>query len=102
VDGRDYRFVSDRAFDRLIEEGAFLEWADIYGHRSGTLWGPIADQLEAGRDVVLELDVQGAAAVRDRRPDAVLIFVEAPSEEELVRRLHLRRWTRPLRSTSGW
>jgi guanylate kinase len=90
VDGRDYRFVSDSEFDRLIAEGAFLEWVHVYGHRSGTLMAPILDQLSAGRDVVLEIDVQGAAMVKERAPEAVLIFLEAPSEEELVRRLRRR------------
>jgi guanylate kinase len=92
VDGRDYRFVTRREFDELIEDGAFLEWAEIYGdHRSGTLLGPVADELERGRDVVLEVDVQGAASVRERVGDAVLIFLAPPSQEELERRLRARR-----------
>ena len=91
VDGRDYRFVSNRDFDRLIEDGAFLEWAEIYGHRSGTLWGPVVADLEQGRDVVLEIDVQGAETVRRRLPAAVLIFLSPPSPQELERRLRARR-----------
>ncbi len=90
VEGRDYHFISGREFDRLIEDGAFLEWAEVYGHRSGTLWAPVADQLEAGREVVLEIDVQGARTVRDRLPQAVLVFLAPPSFEELVRRLRSR------------
>jgi guanylate kinase len=90
VDGRDYRFVSKDEFDRLTAEGAFLEWAHIYGHRSGTLLAPVLAELAAGRDVILELDVQGAATVRERAPEAVLIFLEAPSEDELIRRLRRR------------
>jgi len=91
VDGRDYRFVSNRDFDRLIEDRAFLEWAEIYGHRSGTLWGPVVAELDEGRDVVLEIDVQGARTVRDRVPDAVLVFLSPPSLHELERRLRARR-----------
>ena len=77
-------------FDRLIEEDAFLEWADIYGHRSGTLWGPVLQELERGHHMVLEIDVQGAGWVRRRVADAVLIFLEPPSMEELARRLRTR------------
>jgi guanylate kinase len=77
-------------FKRLIEDGAFLEWAEVFGHRYGTLLAPIADALEQGRDVLLEVDVQGAATVRDRIPDAVLTFLQPPSEEDLVRRLRTR------------
>jgi guanylate kinase len=90
VDGRDYRFVSNHQFDQLLEEGAFLEWAEIYGHRSGTLWAPVADALEARRDVVLEIDVQGSATVRERVPEAVLVFLAPPSMGELERRLRAR------------
>jgi guanylate kinase len=82
--------LSPQRFDELIAGGAFLEWAEIYGHRSGTLWAPVLDQLEAGRDVVLEIDVQGAATVRERMPEAVLIFLAPPSQEELERRLRAR------------
>jgi guanylate kinase len=91
VDGRDYRFVSPRLFDQLIEEGAFLEWAEIYGHRSGTLMAPVLEELEKGKHVILEIDVQGAAAVRQRMPEAVLIFLAPPSDRELERRLRARR-----------
>jgi guanylate kinase len=90
VDGREYHFVSAAAFQRLIDEGAFLEWAEIYGHRSGPLWAPVRELLEAGRDVVLEIDVQGALTVRARMRDAVLFFLRPPSREELERRLRSR------------
>ncbi|TMK99319.1 MAG: guanylate kinase [Actinobacteria bacterium] len=91
VDGRDYRFVPRRAFDELIEDGAFLEWAEVYGHhRSGTLRAPVVAELEAGRDVILEIDVQGAATVRGKMPEAVLVFLAPPSKEELARRLRAR------------
>jgi guanylate kinase len=90
VDGRDYRFVSPGLFAQLVEEGAFLEWAEVFGHRYGTLWGPIASLVEEGRDVILEIDVQGARRVRDRDPEAVLVFLAPPSTEELARRLRSR------------
>jgi guanylate kinase len=90
IDGRDYRFVSPATFAELVGDGAFLEWAEVFGHRYGTLAGPIADALAEGRSAILEIDMQGAAAVRDRVPDAVLIFLSPPSIEELERRLRDR------------
>ncbi len=90
VDGLDYRFVSPATFTSLVGDGAFLEWAEVYGHRYGTLAGPIVAALDGGRSVVLEIDMQGAAAVRERVPDAVLVFLTPPSLEELERRLRAR------------
>ena len=90
VDGVDYFFVDDDAFDRMIRAGELLEWAEIVGHRSGTPRGFVEDRLAAGRDVVLEIDVVGASQIRDRVPGPVLIFVEPPSMEELERRLRGR------------
>jgi guanylate kinase len=89
-DGVEYFFVSEDDFDDLVERGELLEWAEIYGHRSGTPRAPIRAQLAAGRDVLLEIDVQGADWVRKRSPDAVLIFLRPPSIEELERRLRSR------------
>lgn len=86
----DYRFVSDEEFDRLIEQDELLEWAEIFGHRSGTPRAPVTEALGPGTDVLLELDVQGARQVRERVPDAVLILLEPPSLEELDRRLRSR------------
>jgi guanylate kinase len=90
VDGEDYRFVSADEFQRLIDEGSFLEWAEVFGHRYGTLLGPIVERLEEGRDVILEIDVQGAGKVRASGLPATFIFLVPPSEEELARRLGLR------------
>jgi guanylate kinase len=90
VDGRDYRFVSDETFSRLVDEGSFLEWAEVFGNRYGTLLSPIVGELDEGHDVLLEVDVQGARAVRDRMPEAVLIFLAPPSERELLDRLRRR------------
>jgi guanylate kinase len=91
VDGGDYRFVTRREFDELVQDGAFLEWAEVFGHRYGTLAGPVADALEEGRDVILEIDVQGAASVRQRRPDAVLVFLAPPTLEALEQRIRMRQ-----------
>ena len=71
-DGVDYVFVSDAAFDRMIADDELLEWAEIVGHRSGTPARPVEAAMAAGRDVLLEIDVQGAGWVRRRRPDALL------------------------------
>ncbi|PVZ11801.1 guanylate kinase [Actinomycetospora cinnamomea] len=89
VDGRDYRFVTPEEFDRMIAEGEMLEWADIHGgmHRSGTPRAPVDEHLAAGEPVLLELDLAGARAVRDQRPDALFVFLEPPSWEVLVGRL---------------
>ena len=91
VDGVDYRFVSDEEFDRLIAAEALLEWAVIFGHhRSGTPREPVEAARSEGRHVVLEIDVQGARQVRERAPDASLVFLAPPSLEELERRLRAR------------
>lgn len=91
VDGVDYFFVDDAGFDRMIDDGEMLEWAEVYrGHRSGTPAGPVELHRDAGRDVVLEIDVEGARWVRARVPDAVMILLEPPSRDELERRLRSR------------
>jgi guanylate kinase len=90
VDGVHYRFVSEPEFDRMIEAGELLEWASVFGHRSGTSRSEVGGALADGRDVLKEMDVQGAAQIRERMPQAVLIFLAPPSEEELARRLRER------------
>ena len=90
VDGRDYRFIAEDEFDRLVAADAFLEWAAMFGHRSGTLRGPVEEARRSGRDVLLEIDVQGARIVKQQVPDAVLVFIVPPSQEELERRLRTR------------
>jgi guanylate kinase len=90
VDGRDYFFVDDEEFDSMIAGVKLLEWAEVVGHRSGTPRSFAEEQLGAGRDVLLEIDVQGAAQVRERVPDAVLIFIAPPSLGELEARLRGR------------
>jgi guanylate kinase len=91
MDGVDYRFVSEKEFDRLVATDALLEWAVIFGHhRSGTPSEPVEAARSEGRHVVLEIDVQGARQVRERARDATLIFLAPPSLEELERRLRDR------------
>jgi len=89
-DGVDYFFIDDEGFDRLIADGELLEWAEIFGHRSGTPARPIRDVRREGRDALLEIDVQGAGIVRQEVPDAVLILLVPPSLAELERRLRTR------------
>jgi guanylate kinase len=87
VDGRDYFFVDEEEFQRLIEGRAFLEWAIYNSNHYGTSWKAIEQPLSQGRDVLLEIEVQGAAQVKTRRPDACLIFLLPPSMQALEHRL---------------
>ena len=87
IDGKDYLFLDRREFERIRDEGGFLEWFDVYGDLKGTPRAPVDEHLAAGDDVLLEVDVQGALAVREKHPDGVLVFVKAPSREEQRRRL---------------
>jgi len=88
VDGRHYYFVDDETFDRMIEQGEFLEWATVHNaSRYGTPRPPIDAALASGRSVLLEIDLQGARAVKRAMPEALLVFLLPPSWEELVRRL---------------
>jgi len=90
VDGVSYHFLSDDEFDRRVGEGAFVEWADVHGHRYGTLWSEVETRISRGESVILEIDYQGALNVRAQLPSAVLVFVEPPSMDELERRLRSR------------
>ncbi len=90
VHGREYFFVDDQEFDRLIAAGELLEWASFVGHRHGTPRAPVEEKLTAGVPVLLEIDLAGARQVRAAVPDALLVFLAPPSWEELVRRLNGR------------
>ena len=89
-DGVDYHFLSEDEFKRRVAAGDFLEWANVHGHRYGTLRSEVDKNLAVGRSVVLEIDVQGALNVRKVYPDAVLVFIEPPSMEVLEQRLRGR------------
>lgn len=90
ADGVSYRFVSREDFEGMIARGELLEYAQYVGNYYGTSLKVIEDKLNAGVDVLLEIEVQGAATVKQKCPDAVLIFVIPPTFEELSRRLHGR------------
>ena len=87
VDGKDYIFLSRGEFERWIEEGRFLEWAEYSGNFYGTPEQKVEEFLDEGKSVILELELQGARQVHLQRPDAVMVFVRAPSLEETRRRL---------------
>lgn len=88
VDGVHYQFVSEEEFDALIAADGFLEWAVVHGTaRYGTPRQPVLDALAAGKQALLEIDLQGARQVRERMPQARFVFLAPPSWEELVRRL---------------
>jgi guanylate kinase len=90
TDGKDYHFVSDADFDRMVEEGEFLEWAHVFGYRYGTLRREVTKQIESGRDVLLDIDWQGTQQLKQVDPDIVRVFILPPSMEELERRLRSR------------
>lgn len=90
VDGQHYIFLSREQFERWIEEGNFLEWAEYAGNLYGTPEHRVDELLESGRSVILEIELQGARMVREQRPDAQMVFVRAPSLEENRRRLENR------------
>lgn len=87
IDGRDYYFVTREEFEKMIEADEFLEWAEVFGQRYGTGESAVRKQLDAGVDVLLDIDVQGGLQVQQRLPEAVLLFLLPPSMEELRRRL---------------
>ena len=87
VDGQHYYFMTRSDFDQLVDQGGFLEHAQFAGNCYGTPRGPVDKNLEQGIDVVLEIEVQGALQVKEKCPDAILIFVMPPSYAELRRRL---------------
>ncbi len=90
VDGVSYYFVSHEEFQKTIDEGGLLEWAEIYNNRYGTPKAPVLKKLEAGKDVILEIEMQGAMQVKKNYPQCVLIFVLPPSLSELKKRLIAR------------
>lgn len=90
VDGVDYNFRSRQAFEAMVREEAFLEWADVFGHRYGTARRDTENRLASGADLVLVIDVQGARQVRARLSNTVAIFVLPPSFEVLEQRLRGR------------
>ena len=90
VDGKNYYFLTKEAFEKMIGEGGFLEYANVYGNYYGTPLGKIEERREAGQDILLEIDTQGALNVMKRCPDGLFIFLLPPSLPELERRIRGR------------
>lgn len=90
VEGVSYFFLSPEEFQARVDDGDFLEWAEVHGNRYGTLRSTVDDRLRHGIDVLLEIDPQGALQVKELMPSSTLVFVTAPSFKELERRIRLR------------
>ena len=95
MDAVDYHFIRQEEFEKKIANNEFLEYAEYVGNYYGTSAALIEEKLERGIDVILDIEVQGAMQVKERRPDAVLIFIIPPSFEELERRLRIRNTDHP-------
>ncbi|NBB17074.1 guanylate kinase [Caulobacter sp. SLTY] len=90
-EGRDYHFVDRPAFDAMVEDDAFLEWAEVYGNRYGSPKAPIMEALARGESVLFDIDFQGAMTIHEKVPeDSVLVYILPPSLAEMSRRLHAR------------
>ncbi|GIU75501.1 MAG: guanylate kinase [Bryobacteraceae bacterium] len=89
-EGREYHFVSREEFERMIAAGQFIEWARVFDHYYGTHRRYVDQGAAEGRDVLLDIDVQGARQLKEKIPGAVSIFILAPSREELEKRLRAR------------
>jgi guanylate kinase len=94
-EGVDYRFVDASAFDGMVKAGAFAEWAQVHGNRYGTAKADVAAALGAGRDLLLDIDVQGAAQMKASYPEAVAVFLLPPSPKKLSERLVGRKTDDP-------
>ncbi len=90
MEGRDYYFIDRDEFERWRDGDRLLEWAEVFGHYYGTPRQPVADALTEGRLVLLEIDVEGAAQIKQKTPDAYALFVLPPGEDDLLERLRRR------------
>src|SRR6202042_1568918 len=90
TDGREYHFTTREEFERMIAAGDFLEWAEVFGNYYGTAVSALGHAKAAGKDLLLDIDVQGAVQVMKKMPEAVSIFILPPSPEVLERRLRNR------------
>ena len=90
VDGGDYRFISEEEFQKRVENGDFLEHAEVFGNRYGTPRKEVERALTEGKAVILEIDVQGALIVRNYYPDALMVFILPPSQADLAGRMEGR------------
>jgi guanylate kinase len=91
INGRDYHFIERARFNEMVKNGELLEWAEVFGHHYGTPRRPVINALEAGRDVLFDIDWQGTQQLRERaRDDLVSVFILPPTVRELERRLRRR------------
>lgn len=95
VNGRDYHFVDEATFERMVESGDFAEWASVHGHLYGTSKRLLETHMAQGKDVILDVDVQGAAQLRRQYPEGVFVFILPPSWDMLEERLRARRSDAP-------
>jgi guanylate kinase len=91
LDGVNYHFVSRERFQQMVSDGELLEWAEVYGNHYGVPRQQVEQALEGGRDVVVKVDVQGAMTIKRAMPQAALIFLVAPSMDEMKKRLRERQ-----------
>ena len=90
VDGVDYHFLSNEDFEKSVKRNEFLEWAEFAGNKYGTPSAPVVKAIEEGHSVLLEIEISGAKQVKKKMPEAILVFLEPPTWEELVSRLEGR------------
>jgi len=91
TDGVDYHFVSKAEFENMIEKGELLEWANVYGNLYGVPKSELLQAMDKGKDMIVKVDVQGAASIKKTVPEAVFIFLAPPSMEDLKKRLKQRK-----------
>jgi len=94
-DNVDYRFVSQKKFQKMIENGELMEWANVYGNWYGVPRQAVEQALDRGEDTIVKIDVQGATTIKKISPQAVFIFLMPPSMEELAMRLRQRYTEKP-------
>jgi guanylate kinase len=90
TEGKDYYFLTEDEFKKRIEQGAFLEYAEVFGNLYGTLPEKVDEALAAGKTLILEIDVQGAQQVKEKHPEALMIFILPPTQKHLVERMNGR------------
>ncbi len=90
INGREYHFLTMEQFQNKIENGEFLEHANVHGNYYGTLKSEVDTRLEKGEDIILEIDVQGGLQVKEKYPEAMLVFFKTPTKEDLEKRLRGR------------
>ncbi len=91
TDGEAYHFVDRKTFEKMVDEGAFVEWASVYGHLYGTSFSSLNSVMASGLDVLVDVDVQGGRNIKDRFAQSVLIFLVPPSMKTLEARLRARQ-----------